>query len=133
MPPELSPDGSTLTVNLPLTVRRRGGRKQVVIPEGSPAWTGPSARVNSTLVKALARAHRWKNMLEGGSCASVAELAAAERINPSYLARVLRLTLVAPDLVEAVLAGKNASLTLDALMRRFPLAWIEQRKLSCAL
>lgn len=133
MKAELSQDGRVLTVSLPLSVRRRGGHKQIVFPDGAPAWSQPSARVDSTLVKAIARAHRWKNMLESGSYPSVAELAAAERINASYLARVLRLTLLAPDLVETVLAGKHASLTLHALMGRFPLEWIEQRKLSCAL
>jgi hypothetical protein len=93
----------------------------------------PSARVDSTLIKAIARAHRWNNMLESGSYASLAELAAAERINASYLARVLRLTLLAPDLVEAVLAGQHASLTLDVLLGSFPLESLEQQRLSPAL
>jgi hypothetical protein len=71
-------------------------------------------------------------MLESGSYASVAELAAAERINASYLARVLRLALLAPDLIETVLAGADPSLTLDSLIAGLPLEWIEQRKLSSA-
>jgi hypothetical protein len=132
MQADMSQDGRVLTVSLPLTVRKQGGRKRVVVPDGVPAWLQPSARVDSTLVKAIARAHRWKNMLESGSYASVAELAAAERINASYLARVLRLTLLAPGLVETALAGK-VSLTLDALMGSFPLEWVEQRRLSSVL
>src|SRR5215207_5979239 len=102
---EVAGDGSVLTVRVPLAFRRRGGRKLVVVPGGAPAWAPPRARIDSTLVKALARAHRWKRMLESGEYASVAELASAERINPSYLCRVLRLTLLAPDLVEAILDG----------------------------
>jgi hypothetical protein len=129
----MSQDGRVLTVSLRLSVRKRGGRKRVVVPDGAPAWSQPSARVDSTLVKAIARAHRWNSMLESGAFSSVAELAVAERINASYLARVLRLTLLAPDLVETVLAGKDESLTVDALMGSVPLEWVEQRKLSSVL
>jgi glutathione synthase/RimK-type ligase-like ATP-grasp enzyme len=113
-----------------MTVKMRGGRKRVVVPDGAPAWSQPSTRVDSTLVKAIARAHRWKNMLESGSYASVAELAAAERINASYVARVLRLSLLAPDLVETLLASKGGSVTVIALMGCVPLEWAEQRRLS---
>jgi hypothetical protein len=132
MQAHMSQDGRVLTVSLPLSVRKRGGRKRVVVPDGAPAWSQPSARVDSTLIKAIARAHRWENMLESGAYASVAELAAAEQINASYVARVLRLTLLAPDLVEAVLVGKEPSLTLNALVASFPLDWVEQRRLSSA-
>jgi hypothetical protein len=133
MQADMSQDGRVLTVSLSLSVRRRGGRKRVVVAEGAPARAQPSAQMDSTLVKAIARAYRWKNMLESGSYASVAELAAAERINASYLARMLRLTLLAPDLVETILAARRASLTLDALMSGFPLEWVEQRRVSSAL
>jgi hypothetical protein len=128
-----SPDGAMLIVNLPLQLKRRGGCKRVVMPDGRCASEASRPQIDSTLVKAVARAHRWQRMLEGGTYASIAELAAAERINPSYLARVLRLTLLAPDLIETVLAGGQASLTLDALMGIFPLEWVEQRRLSSAL
>jgi hypothetical protein len=123
-------DGRSVTVQVPLTFRRRGGRKQVVVPEG---WTGPApaprpARVDGTLVKALARAHRWQGMLEGGEYGSIEELARAERINPSYLARVLRLTLLAPVIVESVLDGRHdpERITLKRLIRPFPAVWGEQ-------
>jgi hypothetical protein len=100
-------DGRSVTVQVPLTFRRRSGRKQVVGPEG---WPGPAlapkpARVDGTLVKALARAHRWQGMLKGGEYGSIEELARAEKINPSYLARVLRLTLLAPDIVESIVVA----------------------------
>jgi hypothetical protein len=133
MQADMSQDGCVLTVSLPLSVRYRGGRKRVVVPDGAPAWAQPSARVDSTLVKAIARAHRWNSMLESGVFSSVAELAVAERINASYLARVLRLTLLAPDMVEAVLVGRDTSLTLDAVTGSFPLEWVEQRRLSSLL
>jgi len=125
---EISRDGSTLTVRVPLTFRKRGGRKLVIAPQGSDTWAPPRPRVDHTMVKALARAHRWKRMLENGDFATVQDLAATEKINPSYLSRVLRLTLLAPDIVEEILDGRQpADITLAALLRPFPVGWREQR------
>jgi hypothetical protein len=120
-------DGRTLTVRVPLTVRKRGGRKQVVMPDGA-CWGQPRPRIDNTMVKAIARAHRWKRLMESGRFASVTELAEAEKINQSYLCRVLRLTLLAPDIVEAILDGRQpAALQMDALLRPMPLEWAAQR------
>jgi hypothetical protein len=94
---EISRDGSTLTVRVPLTFRKRGGRKLVIAPNVSDSWAPPRPRVDNTIVKALARAHRWKRMLESGHYVTVQDLATAEKINPSYLSRVLRLSLLAPE------------------------------------
>jgi hypothetical protein len=79
-------------------------------------------------VKALTRAHRWKRLLESGRYGSFAELAAAERIDRSYLGKTLRLTLLAPDIVEAILDGRRAySLALPVLLEALPSLWDEQR------
>lgn len=124
----MSRDQRTLTVRVPLAIKKRGGRKLVIAPDGA-AWTPPRARIDSTLVKAIARAHRWKRVLESGEFASVAELAAAEKINESYVCRVLRLTLLAPAIVEAILHGNQPpELQMDALLKPFPVEWERQRK-----
>lgn len=121
-------DGRTLTVRVPLTVRKRGGRKQVVMPEGACCGQ-PRPRVDNTMVKAIARAHRWKRLMESGRFASVTELAEVEKINQSYLCRVLRLTLLAPDIVEAILDGRQpAGLQLGALLGPLPSEWAKQRR-----
>jgi hypothetical protein len=121
-------EGHTLTVRVPLTLRKRGGRKQVIAPEGA-TWGAPRPRVDNTMVKAIARAHRWKRLLESGRFASVTELAEAEKINQSYLCRVLRLTLLAPDIVEAILDGRQPSgIQLDILLNPHPVAWSTQRE-----
>lgn len=91
----LSPDGSTITVFVPMAWRRRGGRKVIVAPPGSDGWAQPP-KIDGVLVKALARAHRWRRLLEEGQFGTLAELADAERISRSYVCRVLRLTLLAP-------------------------------------
>jgi hypothetical protein len=118
--------GRTLIIRVPLPPRQRGGRKFVVGP-GGIAWTGRRVVVDNTIVKALGRAHRWKAMLESGEYASMAELARSEKINLSYLCRVLRLTLLAPDISEALLDGKHSRLQLSDLLRPVPLNWAEQR------
>jgi 1-acyl-sn-glycerol-3-phosphate acyltransferase len=122
----LAKDGRTLTVRVPFAVRKRGGRKLVVAPEGA-TWSAPRLRVDSTVVKAIARGFRWRKLLETGVYGTVEEIAAAERINPSYVSRVLRLTLLAPEIVEAILDGRQpAEMTLAVLMKPFPVGWREQ-------
>jgi hypothetical protein len=121
-------DGETLTVQIPLRLRKRGGRKLMVVPEGVTSCAPQRARVDSAMVKAIARAHRWREMLENGTHATIAEIAADERINESYVGRVLRLTLLAPDIVEAILDGwQPPTLQVNHLPRRFPAEWQMQR------
>jgi hypothetical protein len=127
---EISQDGCTLTVRVPLIFRKRGGRKLVIAPQGQDTWAPPRPRVDNTMVKAIARAFRWRKLLETGTHTTVAEIAAAEKINPSYLSRVLRLTLLAPDIVEAILDGRQpAGLQLGRLLTPFPVEWERQRAL----
>ena len=116
-----------LTVRVPFTIRKRGGRKLAIAADGS-TLASPRPRIDNTLVKALARAHRWNRLLETGRYGSAAELAAAEKINPSYVSRVLRLTLLAPDLVEAIVEGRQPDgIEADMLLRPFSVDWTEQR------
>jgi len=116
--------GRTLIVRVPLPPRRRGGRKFVVGP-GSTTCTGQRVVFDNSIVKALGRAHRWKAMLESRQYGSMTELAKAEKINLSYLCRVLRLTLLAPDITEALLNGRHGC--RFQLMRSMPVSWAEQR------
>jgi hypothetical protein len=125
--PVLNKDGRTITVRIPFTLRHQGGRKQVVTPAGATPWIPTPPRIDNTLVKAIVRAHRWRDMLESGDYATVRDLAKAEAINESYLGRVLRLTLLAPKIIEAILEGKQpASLELDDLLKQFPVEWDKQ-------
>jgi hypothetical protein len=122
-------DGRSVTVRVPISIRRRGGRKLVLAPDGAEITAAPVTRhVDNAMVKAIARAFRWRDMLESGEHATIREIAAAERISETYVGRVLRLTLLAPDIVEAVLNGRQPTgLQLDGLMRRWPVGWREQR------
>jgi hypothetical protein len=127
--PKVMEDGRTVTVRVPISIQRRGGRKLVLAPDGAKVTAGPVTRhVDNAMVKAIARAFRWREMLENGTHATIAEIAATEKINESYVGRVLRLTLLAPDIIEAVLAGRQPpELQLDDLLKRFAVEWREQQ------
>lgn len=123
-------DGETLTVRIPLRLRKRGGRKLVLAPDGTKSHGAPACRhVDSALVKAIARAHRWRRLLEGGEYALITELAAAEKINQSYICRILRLTLLAPDIIEAALKRKMVlEKPVSAVLNEpLPIEWDAQR------
>jgi hypothetical protein len=125
--PVLSRDGRTITVHIPITLRHQGGRKQVVSPAGAGLWVPIASRVDNTMVKALSRAYRWRDMLESGDHATVRDLAKAEAIDEVYLGRILRLTLLAPSIVEEILAGRQPpNLELHDLLKPFPTEWEQQ-------
>jgi hypothetical protein len=118
----VSADGETITVHIPLTFRKRGGRKLVVTPDGAE-WA-PRPRVDNAMVKALARAFRWRRMLDEGVHATIEDLAKSKGIGKTYVSQVLRLTLLAPEVVEAILDGRQpAGLQLEDLLEGFPLEW----------
>lgn len=109
----VSKDGRTATVSIPVTFLQRGGRKQILTPAGTAPWS-PTPRVDTTLVKAVVRAHRWRQMLESGEYASSAELAKAEKVNDSYLSRILRLDAPIPH---------HEQRPLDLIIQVLPLCW----------
>ncbi|MBL6425920.1 MAG: hypothetical protein HOY44_00180 [Maritimibacter sp.] len=118
------PIPETVTVHVPFRVVKRGGRKEMHLPDGA----AQSRRTDSTLVKALARAFRWKSMLETGEFDTITDLAEREGIAPSYMTRVLRLTLLAPEIIEAIMDGKQGpKVTLAWVLEPFPIVWEEQR------
>jgi hypothetical protein len=123
-------DGNTLVVRIPMRFQRRGGRKRIVAPDGSEIVRTAKPQPDGTLVKALARAHRWQRMLDEDRFASVRELAEAEQVGPSYIGRILRLTLLAPDILEHVLDGRLTP-ELAHLMQPFPVEWERQRRQFC--
>ena len=125
-----APIPETVTLHVPFRVVRRGGRKEMHLPDG----VRPDRKADTTLVKALARAFRWKRMLKSGEFATIAELAEQEGIATSYMTRILRLTLLAPDLVEAILDDKlGREVTLAQVLEPFPLEWSLQQQASAVL
>jgi hypothetical protein len=138
-----STEPATITVHVPMTFTIRGGRKMIIseVSQTTDERRCPSLeashkpsfrpaqgqRTRNALLKALARAHRWRRMIEGGEYASITELAKAEKVNQSYACRMLRLTLLAPNLIVEILNGQHeTNLMLKQLMKPFPIPWDEQ-------
>ena len=116
----VAPD--VLTVQVTFTIRKRGGRKVTVMPDGQKP---ERAQVDNTVVMALARAFRWKRLIDSGDFATISDLAEHEKLAPSYLTRVLRLPLLAPDIVQGIVEGRIAP-RLAVLLKPFPVAWQDQ-------
>ena len=127
--PKISSSGRTITVRVPISIRKRGGRKLVLAPDGTNiAGTPVDRHIDNAMVKAIARAFRWREMLETGKYSTIKEMAETEGINHSYVARILRLTLLAPDLVEAIVDGRQpAIVTLSNILKPFVPIWTNQR------
>jgi hypothetical protein len=129
---EISRDGTLLTVSIPMAIRRRGGRKLVVSPAGAEPWAPSRPRIDNTLLRALVQAFHWQHELESGQHATISELAATEKLDRSFVSHMLRLTLLAPDLVEAILDGRQPpTMQLQPLVRGFPVEWERQRRNAC--
>ncbi|HEV7253605.1 MAG TPA: hypothetical protein VGN97_10985 [Mesorhizobium sp.] len=129
----LSPDGKTLAVHVPMQFRRRGCRKVVIAPAGAlqasmPQWAKPQPGVDEALVKTIAQAFLFQRLLDEGHYATIGDLARAKKLDPSFVARIVRLTLLAPDIVEAILDGRqSAAMQRQMLLHGFPREWAAQR------
>ena len=123
----LQRDGESIRIHIPLKFKRRGGRKEIITPDGLPDFHPDRTAYQKPLVIALARAFRWKELIETGQVVSISELARRFKVDPSYVSRILRLTLLAPEIVHAILDGKEPSgLSLAKLTKRLPEDWNAQ-------
>lgn len=117
------------TTEIPMSFRIRGGKTVMVLPDGTRAVAQREATVDNTMVKVLARGFRWQRLLYDGTYATIEDMAAAEKINPSYISRLMRLAYLSPTIVEAILDGRHpAHLTMKDLMQPFPLEWAAQER-----
>ena len=122
-------EGDCVVLTIPMTFRYRKGRREIILPQGTDGTVSPQPELNRPLVLALARAWRWQETLDSSEAGSVDELAKRLHLDPTYVARILRLTALAPDIVEAILAGNEpGGLSLRRLSTGLPLNWTEQRR-----
>jgi len=127
--PTIERDGDAIVVRIPMVLKSRRGRKEIIVPEGLPGAPNEKAAAQEPLVTALARAFHWQELIDSGRHNSVTELAQALGLDRSYVCRVMRLTLLAPDIVEEIVAGREPSgMSLERLVKRMPMAWAEQRR-----
>jgi hypothetical protein len=116
-----------LTIRIPIRLQLRGGRKLIMTPEGAAVPPRKPSR-DETLVKAIVRAYRWRRRIESGQAKSITDLAEQEGVTDAYVCRLLPLTCLAPDIVEAILDGRQPKgLRLADMLGNGPLGWEEQR------
>lgn len=114
-------------VHVPMTLKRRSGRKEVIIPDGLEHSMDTGPNYHEALVIAISRAHRWKRLLDEGRYASIIEMAQALKMDRHHMARMLRLTLLAPDIIKAILMGNEPDgFSLNQLTSEIPMLWDEQ-------
>jgi hypothetical protein len=122
------PQLETLTIRIPMRLQRRGNRKLIMTPEGAAA-PAPKPRRDETLIKALVKADRWRRRIESGQAKSITDLAEQEGVTDAYVCRLLPLTCLAPDIVEAILDGRQPKgLRLAEMLGNGPFAWSAQRE-----
>lgn len=130
--PTVHQDGDCIVIHIPMTFKNRNGRRQIVLPDGIAPKHTPDDDVRCPLKVALARAFRWQKMIESGEVKSNCDLARRLKLDQSYIARTIRLTSLAPDIVDAILKGDGPNgLSLKSMRGEMPLAWNEQRKVLC--
>jgi len=123
------PEPETLTIHIPFKFKRRGGRKLVFDPSGKPLESEAEPAVDNTLIKTLVKAHRWRRCIESGQAKSLTDLAEQEKVTDAYVRRLLPLTCLAPDIVMAILDGRQPKgLTAAEMLREVPMGWDEQRE-----
>lgn len=123
-------DNGNLQIHIPMLIRRMRGRKQVVAPQALDGEIPEAAElIQAAVVQALARAFSWAEILESGQVQSISELARKLETDGSYVTRILKLTTLAPDIIEAIINGEEPDgLSLAILTRSFPEDWREQRR-----
>jgi hypothetical protein len=126
--PTLVAEGNHLVVRIPLQFKRRGGRKEIIVPDGMISNHDAPPPTNKPLALAVARAHRWRELLESGRYTTIRELACDLGLDNSYVARILRLSLLAPDIVEAIVHGDEPDCLSLARLTHLPALWQEQRQ-----
>ena len=122
-------EGNEIVIRIPMQLKRRGGRKEIISPHGLPVVPARKSPTQEPLLTALARAFHWQDLLGSGRYKSIAELAEALQVDRSYVGRILRLRLLAPDIVDAIVEGQEPSgLSLERLTKAMPMLWEAQRE-----
>ena len=126
--PTVECDVETLVIRVPMKFKKRGGRKEIIVPEGLSGSQPSKPPTQEPLITALARAFHWQELIDSGRYATITELAGALDVDRSYVGRIMRLALLAPDIVETILAGQEpGGVSLESLVKRTPVLWAEQR------
>ena len=113
-------ENGNVKITIPMSFRSCAGRKRIVTQELN----------TNSIITNLARAFRWQALIDSGKFSNVHELARAIGKDDAYVSRIIRFTLLAPDIIHAVLAGKiNKSISTEKLKQALPPMWEDQKKM----
>ena len=122
-------DDDTLAIQIPMRFKRRDGQEEIIVPDHGSSDVQVVAPPQEPLVLALAQAFQWQEMLDTSKARTAGALAKRLKVSKAYVTRTLRLTNLAPDIIEAILLGREHSgLSLGMLTKPLPLLWDEQRR-----
>jgi hypothetical protein len=123
-------EGNVISVRVPIKIKRYGGKKLILLPEGAHMTALQEAsKPDETLVRALAKAYYWQNLIDTGRYKSIDDMSRQRKINSSYMSRILRLNQLAPQIKKAILDGTQPrQLSLQDMQNPFPDIWDEQLK-----
>ena len=120
-------DGDAIVIDIPVRFHRRNGQHKVVPQAGSADDGRENGERNDALVTAIAKAYRWQEQLESHEYSGLEDLAAANGVDRTYVGRILRLTSLAPEIVEAILEGNEPEgISLARLRADLPVVWRDQ-------
>lgn len=120
---------TTLTIHIPVQFKRRGGRRLILAPDGVTSPLSPPPAIDDTMLKLLIKAYRWRRRIESGKAKSITDLAAQEKVTIAYVGRVLNLTCLAPDIVSAILDGRQPrGLSVNVMLKDVATGWDRQRQ-----
>ena len=115
-------ENGNVKLTIPMSFRHWNGRKRIIVPDDSEKLVDP-------LVLNLARAFRWQELIDSGTYSNAIELARAVGKDTAYVARTVRLTLLAPEIIHAILHGTlKKSISMETLRKSWPETWEEQKK-----
>lgn len=123
-------DETHINIFIPMTIKRRGGNVATIISPQNKALEDTNANYDYNLINAIVKAYKLQKKLDKNPKMTIAELATKEGLTKGYIGRLLRLNLLAPDIVEAILFGKQPrELKLQDLLRNeIPYIWVEQKE-----
>ncbi len=123
---------TTLTIHIPMQFKRRGGRKLILAPDGAASPVSPVSprpTVDDTMLNLLIKAHSWRRRIESGKSRSITDLAAQEKVTIAYVSRLMNLTCLAPDIVAAILDGRQPrGLSVNVMLKEVAAGWDRQRE-----
>ncbi|MBF0309298.1 MAG: hypothetical protein HQL56_07205 [Magnetococcales bacterium] len=118
-----------LQVFIPVRFQKRGGRRQIIAPDDGTGLVPTRTSRDETMIQCLARSFKWRKMLDSGQASNLTEIASREKVNVSYVCRLFDFSFLAPDIVEAILDGRQPKgLTMREMRDEIPVSWEEQRR-----